>query len=105
MRGERLQVFLDEALSRYRIDRDTPMPLFGRLVGGDEGVVWLGEPPVAGAWSRTYTVFAAEGGPVGRADFGRPVNVIDASVDQVLVVVRDEFDVQAIAMYRYRIGS
>ncbi len=103
MSGERLQEFLGEQVSRYALDRSVPMPYLRWMVGGDEGALWVAHRSDGGFWSASYTVLAPDLGPVGLADFGREVAVVDVSDEYVLAVVRDDYDVQALAVWRYRI--
>lgn len=100
MSGERLQNFLDRQVERYEVDPTEPLPIFGRLVGDATGAIWLGayEPGTAGP--RSYTVLSQDGRLLGRVDFPRSFQLLDAKRDQVLGSVVDDLGVHAVALYR-----
>jgi hypothetical protein len=94
--------FVREQLARYRVEPDHPLPLFGVIHGDDAGGVWLGEwvPRSIDGISR-YTVIAPDGQWLGTVELPPRFRVldIDSANGRVLGVLRDEMDVQSVAVF------
>lgn len=81
-----------------------PVPLFGSGYGDDEGNVWLAEQTFAGI-PDTYLILSRDGEWIGRVGFPRPILILDIADDLVLGSVRNDLDVQAVAVYRIDRGG
>jgi hypothetical protein len=103
--GDRLQEFINRQLTGFEMDPSHPLPLFGPIYGGPSGEVWLSDYPPGNTWPSTYTVVSESGEWVGRLEFPGPFQVMDIRDGFVLGGVRNELDVQALALYRYRVDS
>ena len=101
--GDQLQEFLDERIASYEVEPSVPLPLFGQLHGGLDGTVWLGDFSPGSTFPTGYRVLSRDGSHVGRVEFPGPFRILDIRSDVVLGVFTDEFDVQAVAAYRYRL--
>lgn len=93
---------LERRLSIRRDDFSGTPPHFGWAFGDRDGRVWLTPYRFSGSASRssTYTVVARDGRYLGGIEFPRAIRLLDISGDMVLGVEYDEFDVQAVALYR-----
>jgi len=78
------------------------LPLFGSLLGDDEGRVWLPEYAVASQRNGypSYAVISSSGEWLGRVDAPPGVRVLDVAGGRVLGVVKDEMDVQSVVVYK-----
>lgn len=93
---------LERRLVEQREDFSGPPPQFGRAFGDREGRIWLsayqlGQDPTR---ARRFSVVAPDGRLLGAIEFPRSVRILDVAGDRVLTVDYDEFDVQAVAVYR-----
>ncbi|HSR41314.1 MAG TPA: hypothetical protein VLL48_04060 [Longimicrobiales bacterium] len=77
------------------------MPHHGALVLGTDGRVWLEEyrPPHTNSPS-TWTVFAPDGGVVGRREFPTGFRLTWVGPDGALGVLQDELGVERVVLYR-----
>lgn len=96
---------VERILADRRRDWGGDEPLFRFAIGDRTGGVWLTPHEVAEAgasslYARRYEVVAADGVHMGAVSFPNAIRVLDVTADRVLGVERDEFDVQAIALYR-----
>lgn len=93
--------FLDEALGRYEVYPDEPLPLFGHIHGDDAGAVWMAHfVPSSSPRATGYDVVSAAGAWMGTVEFPMPFLVMDIRGDLVVGAFTDDLDVQAIAVYR-----
>jgi hypothetical protein len=93
--------FLDEALGRYEVYPDEPLPLFGLIHGDDAGAVWMAHfVPSSSPRATGYDVVSATGAWMGTVEFPMPFLVMDVRGDLVVGAFTDDLDVQAIAVYR-----
>ena len=102
--GEDLERFVDQQVSRYEVDASIPLPLFGQIHGAADGAVRLSTFSPGNTWPMRYRVMSSSGEFLGSMSFPRPFHVLDVVDDLVLGMVLDDFDVQAVALYRYRFG-
>lgn len=91
-----------ERIGSYSMDPAAPLPLFGPLQGAPDGSVWVADYSPLGRGVPRYRVMGADGGWSGVVEFPEPFQVLSVLDDRVLGVVTDEFDVQALAVYRFR---
>jgi len=93
-RTSKVQRFLDNT------PRGRLMPLFDELLLDDDGRLWVREYSLEGdlvAWQ----VVTQEGGTIGRVKLPRDWEVFEFGEDWVLVLVKDEFDVESVRKYRF----
>lgn len=92
--------FAQEQLERFELRTDEPYPLFGDLRGDDEGRVWMGVFDHRGAFAAaaTYEIIGADGTWLGRVEFPDGFRVLDIRDGRALGVVKDEMEVEAIAV-------
>ena len=105
MSRDRVTEFVEQQVARYALDESAPLPLFGFTVqGSSTGDVWVPAFFRSPAGTATHTVVSADGLSTAIATFPSPSRVLDATEELVLVLFRDELDVQAVALYRYDAG-
>jgi hypothetical protein len=108
-------VGLPEADIRSRIETlkaaaaQEPPPLFGGLLGDDQGNVWIaeyrspysGNPPRGSELPSRYSVLAPDGRYVGHVAMpaSRPFRLLAVSLSRVIGIEEDEFGVQAVVAY------
>lgn len=82
------------------------LPLFQAAFVDGEGRLWLGsaEWPEA-RYSRSWSLFDADGLWLGDVAAPEGVNVVDATTDLVLGIWRDDFDVPYVQLHRLRPAS
>lgn len=92
--------FAREQLERLELRTDEPYPLFGDLRGDDEGRVWMGVFDHRGAFAAAaiFDLIDADGTWLGRVDFPPGFRVLDVRDRRVLGVVKDEMEVEGIAV-------
>lgn len=91
--GSKVEAFIEEA------PRGERMPLFDELLLDDEGRLWAREYSLAGDMV-TWQAVAPDVGTVGRVELPRAWEVLEFGEDYVLVLERDEFDVEIVRLYR-----
>lgn len=99
--GAEVDAIIERSIARYRFDPESPLPHFGRLIGDGEGGVWLSTRSSLGMEPREYHVIGADGAWQGHVTFPERFDVMDIRGDLVLGQVRDEMEVQGIAVYRF----
>lgn len=102
----RLESFIEEQVARFEIEPDVPLPLFMLPIGDDAGGVWLGEyaPWAYQDGLGTYSVIAPDGIWVGSVRMPPRFRVLDVAGDRVLGVLKDELDVESLAVFRITTG-
>ncbi len=92
--------FAREQLDRFELRTDEPYPLFGDLRGDDEGRVWMGVFDHRGGFAAapTYDIIEPDGTWLGRVELPDGIRVLDIRDGRVLGVVKDEMEVEAIAV-------
>jgi hypothetical protein len=105
MSAASLEGFVEEQIARYAVNESEPLPLFGRIVGGSQGDVWLPESASWDVGSKRYTVVSADGISSAVATFDRPVSILSVNEEFVLGTSKNELDVQAVVLYRYAVGQ
>lgn len=99
---EQLDEMMERTLGRLVVYPDVPLPLYMNLVGDRDGGVWLGEY-VTNFATRipvpSYELVGADGVWIGTLESPSDFRVIDVAGDRVLAIVKDEFDVESIAVY------
>lgn len=96
---------LDRILEEQKEDVEGPLPLFSRPYGDAEGAVWLSEYTFPGRQPQRFYVVTAEGEWLGEVELPGPMEVLAITRDRLLAVERDEWDVQAISLYRIDRGG
>ena len=89
---------MDQYLIELRAAVDQPLPYFGPVHGDDMGRVWLSEYAVDYPHPTTYRVFTSEGGWVGWVHLPPRTQVLDIRNDMLLVIQRNELDVESVAL-------
>lgn len=88
-------------LQRYALHPDEPLPVFSETVTDGEGGIWLGEfRPEPGLPARRFTVIPRDGGWIGTAEVPEGFRLLDIRGDRVLGLLPDEWDVEALAVFR-----
>lgn len=100
MAPDRVQEFVDERVAAYSLHEEEPLPLFGRMLAGRDGSVWLPSFSTIRQRPTRYVVLAKGGEDVSVVDFPRPVQVLDVSGRYALGLVEDALGVQGVAVYR-----
>ena len=92
-------------MDRFEQRSDEPLPLYGNIQGDDEGGVWLGEyrGGLGGDPSR-YDVVSSEGEWLGTLELPPRFRVLDIAGSRVLGVLKDELDVESVAVYEIRMS-
>jgi len=88
-----------------RANESEPLPLFGAIVGGSQGDVWLPESASWDAGPKNYTVVSADGISSAVATFDRSVSILSVNEQFILGTSKNELDVQAVVLYRYDVGQ
>jgi hypothetical protein len=92
---------VERSLSRFSVDPNEPLPLFGTLHGDDQGRAWLGEHvPSRRASPRQYDVVDAAGRWLGSVELPHGSRILDIRGDKVLAAFMDDMDVTGIVVYR-----
>lgn len=76
------------------------LPLFARLVSDQEGNVWLGDYEFPGALPDRYLVFLRSGALIGWVTVPEDLTILDVGEDLILGGRTNEWDVQAVVLYR-----
>ncbi len=92
----RLRAQLDESLDRH----DGPLPYWYTLVGDREGNVWTRRYGPLVAPSSDWRVVTRDGIFGGWVELPGVAAVLDITDDRILVVLHDEMDVPAVALFR-----
>lgn len=96
-------VELEQQLALQHDDYAGPLPHFRRAFGDREGNVWLTpyDPATPNARAqRLFSIVSADGRCLGRVAFPREIRPLDITGDRFLGVEQDDFDVQAVVLYR-----
>ena len=98
---EAIEELVTSILGRYRLEPDEPLPLFMTPRGDDEGRIWLGEYVVAyaGATASSYRILSSAGEWLGRLNVPDGLRILDIAGGRVLGVVKDEIEVESVAVY------
>jgi len=103
----RMDHLIQGTIDRLEVDPDVPLPLFQLLHGDRDGRVWVEEFVSnfgAGFASvPSYQLISADGVWIGRLVSPPGFRMLDALGDRVLGVVRDELDVETVAVYELHI--
>ena len=94
------QALFERQLRERRRDFEGPMPLFLAAYGDRTGNVWFSEYDLSTLNVMTYFVLSREGEWLGSVTFPKEIRILQISDDRVLGVETDEFDVQAVVLYR-----
>lgn len=97
----RLRSQMDESLDRH----DGPLPYWNALVVDREGTVWTRRYGPLVAPSNAWRVVTHDGVFGGWVELPGVAEVLDITDDRLLVVLRDEMDVPAVAMLRLTRGG
>lgn len=100
--GEPLEAMIQRSLERYEVYADMPLPLWNELKGDALGRTWIAEftPAGSGGGSARYFMIGPAADRLSMVEFPSRVRLLDASRERVLVVQRDEMDVEHVAVYR-----
>ena len=96
----RLEEIIQEDMARYRAMIGQPIPLFGTPFADADGNVWLPSyRPAYPEEGSPYTVISADGEWLGRVGTPPRFRILDVTGGLVLGVIRDELDVENVAVY------
>ncbi len=96
----RLEEIVQEDMSRYRATIGQPIPRFGSPFADDAGNVWLPSyRPAYPEEASPYTVISSDGEWLGRVETPPRFRILDVAGGLVLGVLRDDFDVESVAVY------
>ena len=96
----RLEEIIQEDMSRYRDMIGQPVPLFGSPFADAAGNLWLPSyRPAYPEEGSPYTVVSPDGEWLGTVETPRRFRVLDVAEGLVLGVLRDEMDVENVAVY------
>ncbi len=104
--ASRIEEMVDEGMSEYRAMIGRPMPFFGAPFADADGNVWL--PSYRPAYPREaspYTVLSPDGEWLGKVETPPRFRILDVARGLLLGVIRDEFDVENVAVYKLAVGS
>ncbi|WP_420636833.1 hypothetical protein [Candidatus Palauibacter sp.] len=96
----RLDEMIQEDMSRYRAMIGQPIPLFGSPFADPDGNVWLPSyRPAYPEEGSPYTVISPDGEWLGQVETPPGFRILDVAGGLVLGVLRDDFDVESVAVY------
>ena len=96
----RLEEIIRTDMSRYRDMIGQPLPLFGSPFADANGNVWLPSyRPAYPEEGSPYTVISPDGEWLGQVETPRRFRILDVTGGLVLGVLRDEMDVDNVAVY------
>ena len=96
----RLEEMIQEDMSRYRAMIGQPIPLFGSPFADADGNVWLPSyRPAYPEEGSPYTVISPDGEWLGQVETPPGFRILDVAGGLVLGVLRDDFDVESVAVY------
>ena len=94
---------------RERSLREAPhgstVPFYERILGDDEGNLWVEEFTVPGEPPAGWTVFGTEGRLLGTVDLPEEFRPLHIGSDFVLGVATDDLGVERVRMYRLEKGG
>jgi hypothetical protein len=109
MPRDRLEASIRQQRERFEVDTSQPFPLFTGARGDGQGGVWLSGFPtdVAGPSEGPahWSVIAPDGRWLGSVTLPDRFRLLDVSADRVLGVLRDELDVESVAVFRVQPAS
>ena len=94
-----------EQLLESAVRSDEPLPLYANIQGDDEGGVWLAEYMgglFLGVDPSRYQVVSPDGEWLGTLELPTRFRVLDIKGSRVLGVLKDELDVESVAVYEIR---
>ena len=102
--------FLRESWPGYEEVLPSRLPAYSRLMVLDDGSLWIGRweglewgmGRLPGHPGRRWDVFDPSGDRIRQVTVPNNMSLLDAGEDWVLVVVRDELNVQRLAVYELR---
>ena len=105
MSSEEAELLVERALARMEVFPDEPLPLYGFLHGDRDGGLWVAAyvPGVSDPWLvpvSSYDLIGSDGVWIGTLDAPQGFTLLDVAGDRLLGVLRSEFDVLSIAVYR-----
>ena len=99
----------EERARRERSLREAPhgstVPFYERILGDDEGNLWVEEFTVPGEPPAGWTVFGTEGRLLGTVDLPEEFRPLHIGSDFVLGVATDDLGVERVRMYRLEKGG
>ncbi|WP_419167828.1 hypothetical protein [Candidatus Palauibacter sp.] len=96
----RLEEMIQEDMSRYRAMIGQPIPRFGSPFADAAGNVWLPSyRPAYPEEASPYTVISPDGEWLGQVETPPGFRILDVAGGLVLGVLRDDFDVESVAVY------
>jgi len=100
--------FLREGWPDFESVLPTTVPAYSRLLVLDDGTVWVGQwdgfvwlPRLPGHPGKRWDVFDPSGDRIRQVIIPTSMRLLDAGEDWVLVVVRDAFGVQTLAVHEF----
>ena len=107
MSADEAELSVQRLLERIEVDPNKPLPLYGRLHGDRGGGLWLAAY-VSGATPEfmstpSYDLVGSDGVWLGTLEAPPGFTLLDVAGNRLLGVVKDEFDVESIAVYQFDI--
>ncbi len=100
--------FLREGWPDFESVLPTTVPAYSRLLVLDDGTVWVGQwdgfvwlPRLPGHPGKRWDVFDPSGDRIRQVIIPTSMRLLDAGEDWVLVVIRDAFGVQTLAVHEF----
>ena len=101
---ERVGQILKQQRDLFRLETETPYPLFMEIQGDGEGGVWLSDYAAVDRdlGVRGWTLIAADGEWRGHVILPERFRLLDVRGNRVLGVQLDSLDIQSVAVYELK---
>jgi len=96
---DRPEAIIEMDLARWRFNHVAPEPLFTTIFGDDEGRAWLWHWEMPCHNRLRFTVIGPDGTWLGVFEPPDGFDLLGVAGDHALVVVKDETDVESVAVY------
>jgi hypothetical protein len=90
----------EEILAGQRSSASETLPFFSHVHAAPDGAAWLSEWVPLTTLPRSYLLFDPDGAFRGRLTFARPIRILELGAGHVLGVERNEWDAEAVVLYR-----
>jgi hypothetical protein len=100
-----LDNLIERQRARYRVDQDIAMPLYRDIYPDDVGRLWIEEFSVRASddGAAPITVMSMDGQSLGVVDLPDDLRILDIRQGRILGVVRDDLDVQSVAVLEFKV--
>jgi hypothetical protein len=90
---------IEDMLARWREGATEALPVFRGIVGASNGDVWMGGGTPRADGISEYSVVSSEGEWLGSVTMPRRFRVLHITEDKILGVLRDDLDVERVAVF------